>query len=146
LHFEIKTLQNKEKKVFFSIGVNLRSPLYRDTDFSRHRCKKSIFLQISMNVCTWRRVARFFFVQYTNTWKNIPNYHKYTKMSIIFHCKAIQSLPKLRFWSENRPSGNPGIRLTTILKHRLGQLRVDFLKLFRSKITHTGKIYLFNYV
>jgi hypothetical protein len=29
---------------------------------------------------------------------------KYTN---IFHCKALQNLPSLGFWSENKPSGNP---------------------------------------
>jgi hypothetical protein len=29
---------------------------------------------------------------------------RYTK---IFHCETLQNLPKLGFWFENKPSGNP---------------------------------------
>jgi hypothetical protein len=30
------------------------------------------------------------------------------KSTKIFHCKTHQKLPKLFFWFENKPSGNPG--------------------------------------
>jgi hypothetical protein len=63
---------------------------------------------------TVSRVARFFLIQYTKTWENIPNYHNITKWpcdipndrkifqmaitcTIIFYSKAIQNLPQLEF-------------------------------------------------
>jgi hypothetical protein len=74
------------------------------------------------------RVARFFSVQNTKTGKNKTNDHKLYQMSkniskdremdlvslkyaIIFHCKTLQNLPILKFWFENKPSGNPGLLL-----------------------------------
>jgi hypothetical protein len=71
------------------------------------------------------RVARFSLVQYTNTWKNIPNYHKIYQMAVNY-VKWPENGPKVHkiyyfsterllnifrncdFWSENKPSGNPG--------------------------------------
>jgi hypothetical protein len=52
--------------------------------------------------------------------KNVPNGHKISHISIkyskwslniyvnIFQSKALKNLPKLGFWFENKPSGNPG--------------------------------------
>jgi hypothetical protein len=51
-------------------------------------------------------------INYTKPPYNMPNGHKIFKMikkySNIFHSKAHQNLPKLGFWFENKPSGNPG--------------------------------------
>jgi hypothetical protein len=71
------------------------------------------------------RVARFFSIHDTKTGKmyqmntkctewslNISNLHKIFQMAIkyinIFQSKTLQNLPKLGFWFENKPSGNPG--------------------------------------
>jgi hypothetical protein len=40
---------------------------------------------------------------------NISNGHKINKYVKIFHSKTLQNLPKLGFWFENKPSGNPGV-------------------------------------
>jgi hypothetical protein len=72
-------------------------------------------------------VARFFLVQHTQTEKNIPNDHKYTKWPPkytkwsqnipndrkmdkmpIKHTDISKSYPNWVFWFENIPSGNPG--------------------------------------
>jgi hypothetical protein len=41
----------------------------------------------------------------------MPNGRKVDQMAIkytnIYHCKTLQNLPKLGFWFEKKPSGNP---------------------------------------
>jgi hypothetical protein len=32
----------------------------------------------------------------------------------ILHCKTLQNVPKFRFWSENKPSGNPGFNCYSV--------------------------------
>jgi hypothetical protein len=59
---------------------------------------------------------------YTKLLENIPNVHKIYEMGrkidqmsikyiYMFHCKTLQNVPKLQFWSENKPSGNPELNL-----------------------------------
>jgi hypothetical protein len=52
----------------------------------------------------------------------------FIKNTIIFHCKTVQTLPKLRFlvWKyENIPSGNPD---SAVVCRRTGSLIQDLLK------------------
>jgi hypothetical protein len=48
---------------------------------------------------------------YTKRPQIIPNgreiFQKVIKYTNIFHKKALQNFPKLRFWFKNKPSGNP---------------------------------------
>jgi hypothetical protein len=63
------------------------------------------------------RVARFFLLQtYQNGEKYIPNYYKLYQMAVKY-LKNIKTFsiprpskmyPNWDFWSENKPSGNPG--------------------------------------
>jgi hypothetical protein len=49
---------------------------------------------------------------YTKWPQHLPNIRNLNQMALkytnIFHCKALQNLPKLGFLFENMPSGNPG--------------------------------------
>jgi hypothetical protein len=74
----------------------------------------------------WSRVARFFLAHDTQTGKNVPNEYKMYQMVIkypnacklfqmtikhinIYQYMALQNLPILGFWFENKPSGNPDL-------------------------------------
>jgi hypothetical protein len=46
--------------------------------------------------------------KYTKWRENWPNGQKYNNT---FYCKTLQNLPNWDFWSENIPSGNPGVVL-----------------------------------
>jgi hypothetical protein len=71
------------------------------------------------------RVARFFFVRTYQMAKNIPNGHKLYQMAIIYSKWSLnittfniprpsKIYPKLDFWFENKPSGNPDARYMNV--------------------------------
>jgi hypothetical protein len=100
--------------LFFSSNLFLPWKTPASQFLVRHFEKKCIGWKSGRGVSS--RVARFFSVQRTKKWENMPNNHKIYQMAITYsiwplngpNCKTFQNLPKLEFLVWNMPSGNTG--------------------------------------